>query len=94
MTMLENVEINDDINADDFRFPVQYVTRPNLNFRGFAGTVVSGQIKPGDSITALPSGKQSKVKALVNFEGEQELPMHRLPPLSHLKMKLIFLAVT
>jgi sulfate adenylyltransferase subunit 1 len=73
MTMLENVEINDDINADDFRFPVQYVTRPNLNFRGFAGTVVSGQIKPGDSITSLPSGKQSKVKALVNFEGEQEV---------------------
>lgn len=73
MSMLEKVEINDDINADDFRFPVQYVNRPNLNFRGFAGTVVSGQIKPGDSITALPSGKQSKVKALVNFEGEQEI---------------------
>ena len=72
MTMLEKVEINDDINADDFRFPVQYVNRPNLNFRGFAGTVVSGQIKPGDRITALPSGKQSKVKALVNFEGEQD----------------------
>ena len=72
MTMLEKVEINDDINADDFRFPVQYVNRPNLNFRGFAGTVVSGQIKPGDSITALPSGKTSKVKALVNFEGEIE----------------------
>ncbi|MEP0355828.1 MAG: sulfate adenylyltransferase subunit CysN [Paraglaciecola sp.] len=73
MTMLENIEINDDINADDFRFPVQYVNRPNLNFRGFAGTVVSGQIKPGDEITALPSGKTSKVKALVNFEGEQAL---------------------
>jgi sulfate adenylyltransferase subunit 1 len=72
MTMLEKVEINDDINADDFRFPVQYVNRPDLNFRGFAGTVVSGQIKPGDSITALPSGKQSKVKALINFEGEQD----------------------
>jgi sulfate adenylyltransferase subunit 1 len=72
ITMLEKVEINDDINGDDFRFPVQYVNRPNLNFRGFAGTVVSGQIKPGDSITALPSGKQSKVKALVNFEGEQD----------------------
>jgi sulfate adenylyltransferase subunit 1 len=73
MTMLENIEINDDINADDFRFPVQYVNRPNLNFRGFAGTVVSGQIKPGDNITVLPSGKQSKVKALVNFEGEQDI---------------------
>ena len=72
MTMLEQVEINDDINANDFRFPVQYVNRPNLNFRGFAGTVVSGQIEPGDTITALPSGKQSKVKALVNFEGEQD----------------------
>ncbi len=72
MTLLENVEINDDVNADDFRFPVQYVNRPNLNFRGFAGTVVSGQIKPGDKITALPSGKQSRVKALVNFDGEQE----------------------
>jgi sulfate adenylyltransferase subunit 1 len=73
MTMLEEVEINDDINADDFRFPVQYVNRPNLNFRGFAGTVVSGQIKPGDSVTALPSGKQSKVKSLVSFEGDQEV---------------------
>jgi sulfate adenylyltransferase subunit 1 len=72
MTMLENIEINDDVNADDFRFPVQYVNRPNLNFRGFAGTVVSGQIKPGDNITVLPSGKQSKVKSLVNFEGEQD----------------------
>jgi sulfate adenylyltransferase subunit 1 len=72
MNMLEKVEINDDINADDFRFPVQYVNRPNLNFRGFAGTVVSGQIKPGDHITALPSGKRSRVKALVNFEGEQD----------------------
>jgi sulfate adenylyltransferase subunit 1 len=73
MTMLEEVEINDDINADDFRFPVQYVNRPNLNFRGFAGTVVSGQIKPGDNVTALPSGKQSKVKSLVSFEGDQEV---------------------
>jgi len=72
MSMLENVEINDDINADDFRFPVQYVNRPDLNFRGFAGSVVSGQIKPGDNITVLPSGKQSVVKALVNFEGAQE----------------------
>ena len=73
MTMLEKVEINDDINADDFRFPVQYVNRPNLDFRGFAGTVVSGQVVPGDKITALPSGKQSKVKAIVNFEGEQDI---------------------
>ncbi|WP_158968231.1 sulfate adenylyltransferase subunit CysN [Paraglaciecola sp. L3A3] len=72
MSMLENIEIGNDFNLDDFRFPVQYVNRPNLNFRGFAGTVVSGEIKPGDSITALPSGKKSRVKALVNFEGEQD----------------------
>ncbi|MGJ8682575.1 sulfate adenylyltransferase subunit CysN [Paraglaciecola sp.] len=73
MKMLENIEVDKDFNLDDFRFPVQYVNRPNLNFRGFAGTVVSGQIKPGDSVTALPSGKQSKVKAIVNFEGEQDI---------------------
>lgn len=72
MNMLENIQIADDDNVDDFRFPVQYVTRPNLNFRGFAGTVVSGQIKKGDQVTTLPSGKQSKVKAIVNFDGEQE----------------------
>ncbi|GGW74436.1 sulfate adenylyltransferase subunit CysN [Alteromonas halophila] len=72
MQLLETIEIGDDANHDDFRFPVQYVNRPNLDFRGFAGTVVSGQIAPGDAVTALPSGKTSKVKAVVSFEGEQE----------------------
>jgi sulfate adenylyltransferase subunit 1 len=71
MALLESIEIGNDINTDDFRFPVQYVNRPNLDFRGFAGTVVSGQIQPGDQITALPSGKSSKVKSIVTFEGEQ-----------------------
>ena len=70
MEMLENIEIAEDVNIDDFRFPVQYVNRPDLNFRGFAGTVVSGTIKPGDEITALPSGKTSKVKAIETFEGQ------------------------
>ncbi|GAB2695679.1 sulfate adenylyltransferase subunit CysN [Aliiglaciecola sp. 3_MG-2023] len=73
MTALENIEIDKDLNLDDFRFPVQYVNRPHLNFRGFAGTVVSGQIAVGDKVTTLPSGKQSTVKSIVNFEGEQEL---------------------
>lgn len=73
MVMLEKVEVSNDYNLDDFRFPVQYVNRPNLNFRGFAGTVVSGQIKKGDKITALPSGKQSTIRAIVNFEGEQDM---------------------
>ncbi|GAA6185142.1 MULTISPECIES: sulfate adenylyltransferase subunit CysN [Alteromonadaceae] len=73
MTALENIEIGKDLNLDDFRFPVQYVNRPHLNFRGFAGTVVSGQIAVGDKVTTLPSGKQSTVKSIVNFEGEQQL---------------------
>ncbi|MBL54194.1 MAG: sulfate adenylyltransferase subunit CysN [Pseudomonadota bacterium] len=72
MEMLESIEINKDANTDDFRFPVQYVNRPNLDFRGFAGTVVSGQIKPGDDVTALPSGKTSKVKQVVTFDGDLE----------------------
>jgi len=72
MEMLESVEVSKDKNLVDFRLPVQYVNRPNLNFRGFCGTVASGIIRPGDKITALPSGKSSTVKAIVNFEGEQE----------------------
>jgi sulfate adenylyltransferase subunit 1 len=71
METLENVEISDQ-RKDDFRFPVQYVSRPNLNFRGFAGTIVSGQIALGDSITVLPSGKTSKVKSIYTFDGELE----------------------
>lgn len=73
MNMLETIEIAKDQNLDDFRFPVQYVTRPNLNFRGFAGSVVSGQIQKGDKVTTLPSGKESIVRAIVGFDGEQEL---------------------
>jgi sulfate adenylyltransferase subunit 1 len=72
MHMLEKIEVKNDYNLEDFRFPVQYVNRPNLNFRGFAGTVVSGQIKVGDAITSLPSGKKSRIKSIINFEGEQE----------------------
>jgi len=72
MEMLETVEASQDKNLEDFRLPVQYVNRPNLNFRGFCGTIASGIIKPGDKITALPSGKSSTVKAIVTFEGELE----------------------
>lgn len=71
MQQLETVEIGQDSKPQDFRFPVQYVNRPDLNFRGFCGSVVSGEIKPGDDIVALPSGKTSKVARLVTFEGEQ-----------------------
>lgn len=72
MEMLETVPIAKDKNLNDFRLPVQYVNRPNLNFRGFCGTIASGIIRPGDKITALPSGKTSSVKAIVNFDGEMD----------------------
>ena len=72
MEILESVEINANRNLDNFRFPVQYVNRPNLDFRGFCGTVASGIVRPGDKITALPSGKESTVKAVVTAEGNQQ----------------------
>jgi sulfate adenylyltransferase subunit 1 len=59
------------VALEAFRLPVQYVNRPNLDFRGFCGTVVAGEVKPGDAIVALPSGKRSKVKEVVTFEGNQ-----------------------
>src|SRR5262245_17506182 len=67
---LETVHIASDRNLTDFRFPVQYVLRPNLDFRGFAGTVASGILRKGDAVVALPSGKKSKVKSIVTFDGE------------------------
>ena len=67
---LENVDTRADRNLTDFRFPVQYVIRPNLDFRGFAGYVASGVIRPGDAITVLPSGKTSKVKKIVTQDGD------------------------
>jgi bifunctional enzyme CysN/CysC len=72
MEILETVEVAGDRNFTDLRFPVQYVNRPNLNFRGFAGTLASGVVRKGDEVIALPSGKGSKVKSIVTFEGELE----------------------
>lgn len=69
MQILESVEIAGDKNITDFRFPVQYVNRPHLNFRGFCGTVASGVVKKGDQIKALPSGKTSRVKDIVTYDG-------------------------
>ena len=57
LAMLESVDINVDRQSGDFRLPVQYVNRPNLDFRGFAGTVASGTVKVGDSVKVLPSGQ-------------------------------------
>ena len=69
---LDSVHIGSDRNLIDFRFPVQYVQRPNLDFRGFGGTIASGAVRRGDDITAVPSGVRSRVKAIVTAEGELE----------------------
>jgi bifunctional enzyme CysN/CysC len=70
MTLLEQIEIAQDHNFDELRFPVQYVNRPNLNFRGYCGTLTSGVVQVGDMIKVLPSGKQSRVKSIVTWDGE------------------------
>ena len=76
---LETVHIASDRNLTEMRFPVQYVIRPDLNFRGFAGQVASGVIKPGDPVMALPSGRTSRVKSLISYDGELE---QAFPPMS------------
>lgn len=70
MQLLDTVIISDDKNLDTFRLPVQYVNRPNLDFRGFCGTIASGIINVGDQITAYPSGKTSSVERIVTADGD------------------------
>lgn len=70
MQLLETVEIANDHNFESLRFPVQYVNRPNLDFRGYCGTLTAGVVRPGDEVTVLPSGKSSRVKSIVTFEGQ------------------------
>ena len=72
METLNTIEITTDRNFTDARFPVQYVNRPNLDFRGFCGTVASGVFHKGDSITVLPSGKSSKIKSIITHDGDLE----------------------
>ena len=73
MGYLETVEIDEERNRSlPFRLPVQWVNRPNLDFRGFAGTISSGVIKPGDRIRVLPSGRESKVARIVTYDGDLE----------------------
>jgi len=66
---LETVHVASDRNLVDLRFPVQLVVRPDLNFRGYAGTVASGVVRTGDPVAVVPSGKQSRVKSIVTFDG-------------------------
>ncbi len=70
MHHLETVKV-DDVRADaPFRLPVQWVNRPNLDFRGFSGTIAGGTIKPGDEVKVLPSAEVSRVKSIVTYDGE------------------------
>ncbi len=70
LEFLETVHVSSDRNFEDFRFPVQYVIRPDLKYRGFAGKVASGIVKKGDKIMVLPSGKTSTVKEITTYDGE------------------------
>jgi len=70
MDWLEGVEVEDDLQAKPFRMPVQWVNRPNLDFRGFSGLIASGTVRPGDRIRALPSGRESRVARIVTLPGD------------------------
>jgi bifunctional enzyme CysN/CysC len=70
MGFLDSVYIGSDRNLEDFRFPVQLVNRPHLDFRGYCGTIASGIIRRGDEVMVLPSRKTSRVKSIVTFEGD------------------------
>jgi sulfate adenylyltransferase subunit 1 len=72
LELLETVDIDQEKGSGEFRFPVQYVNRPNLDFRGFAGTIASGVVRVGDRVKALPSGKVSTVARIVTFDGDLE----------------------
>lgn len=79
LNYLETVHIGSDRNLIDLRLPIQYVNRPDLNFRGFAGTMASGIIRPGDEIVALPGGQKSRVKDIITYDGNVE---EAFPPLA------------
>ncbi|HQN53905.1 MAG TPA: sulfate adenylyltransferase subunit CysN [Novosphingobium sp.] len=68
---LETVEVLSSLDADKpFRLPVQWVNRPNLDFRGFSGLIATGSVKPGDEVRVLPSGKTSTVTRVVTLDGD------------------------
>ncbi|WP_110717086.1 adenylyl-sulfate kinase, partial [Salinicola acroporae] len=70
LPLLERVDVKHDSNLEDLRFPVQYVNRPNLNFRGYCGTLAAGILRPGDAVRVLGSGKSSRVESLITYDGE------------------------
>jgi bifunctional enzyme CysN/CysC len=79
LELLDTVYIGSDNNLIDLRFPVQYVLRPHLDFRGYCGQVVSGIIRKGDEVVALPSMKTSRVKSIETFDGPVD---EAFPPMS------------
>ncbi len=70
MGYLETVPVADDVGSKPFRMPVQWVNRPNLDFRGFSGRIVGGAVRPGDRVRVLPSGKESTVARIVAKDGD------------------------
>ena len=72
LAKLEKVQVINSTVDNGARLPIQYVNRPNLDFRGFCGTLAAGTVNVGDSVTVLPSGKTSSIKSIVTFEGELE----------------------
>lgn len=79
MDLLENIEISVDKNVSDMRFPVQYVNRPNLDFRGYSGSVTSGKVSVGKEVIVYPSMVKSKVSSIVTYDGEID---HAYPPMA------------
>ena len=70
---LETVPVGDEAEAQPFRMPVQWVNRPNLDFRGFSGQIAAGQIRPGDKVKSIPSGTESTVARVVTYDGDLEV---------------------
>lgn len=82
MTLLETLETVDivrDRNLEDIRFPIQFTSRPNSDFRGFCGTITAGILRPGEEITVLPSGQKSRIQKIVTFDGKLE---EAFPPMA------------
>jgi bifunctional enzyme CysN/CysC len=73
MEHLETVDVTADLRTDRLRLPVQLVVRPDLDFRGFAGTIASGVLRPGDAVVAVPSGVSSTVERIVTFDGDLQV---------------------
>ena len=70
MQHLETVDVDDVQHEGSFRMPVQWVNRPNLDFRGFSGTIVGGTVRPGDIVRVVPSGRESSVARIVTADGD------------------------